>query len=235
MVHVFNHFVVSFGLFSWHKRVNVCKLCPCEWYHFHCSVQFHGTRTQWYHCTIQREVFDFQFLQISHHLGLRVVSIEDSLSQESRLSLQRCRNWVCLLATYFSKCFSCRVCQHVQDSSDLFTTCCFVGWNSYCFVVNQQEVHLIVASLLAYFFCIDRTFQTYGIEICFVELLISVSLCTFCNGCCGVVYVLCNFSYAFLSVPCCILSCHYGNQCLSGTDVGSCFLAFDVLFSCLES
>ena len=47
--------------------------------HFTSSIEFHGTRPERNHCSVQPKISLFQRIQISHHIGFTVVRIEDTL------------------------------------------------------------------------------------------------------------------------------------------------------------
>ena len=51
-------------------------------HHLRRAVQLHGARPQRYHGVHERDVFVFEPLHVAHNLGLRVVGVEDGMSEE---------------------------------------------------------------------------------------------------------------------------------------------------------
>merc|ERR1711937_1020216 len=83
-----DHLLVSLGLIFWGKWMNVGEFSPGDWHHLSGGVQLHGTGAQWNHRMAQGKILRLKSRQISEHLVLGMIGVENWMSQEVRSSLE---------------------------------------------------------------------------------------------------------------------------------------------------
>ena len=88
----FEQLLVTTGLRQRRKRMNGAKLRPTDREHLRRCVELHGAGPQRDHAVAERQVLGFQAPEISEHLGLTAVLLEDRMGQEGAGTLRQHRS-----------------------------------------------------------------------------------------------------------------------------------------------
>ena len=80
------HQTVTSGLLFRSEGMNRSYFRPGNWHHFRGRIQLHGAGPKRNHGLVQRQIFPLESTQVTHHLGLTVVNVEDFVFEKRRTS-----------------------------------------------------------------------------------------------------------------------------------------------------
>ena len=234
---VFDECLITLCLIFRYEWVNVHETCVAEWSHFLSSIELHGTRTEGNHRVGEGDILAFEALDVAHHFGFSMILVEHFVSEERAgtsqfsISEQSFRNILHIEERFFGS-----DAEDMEKYVQLLDISSFVDADTYLTIFIIAEVHFLTQGngaelLLRYVF---RQFEAECIEEPFVGLLV-----TQLGECIVQIYrdamdALSNGLDTFLTMICCIETCHSSEECLSRTDVRCSLFALDVLFASLE-
>ena len=80
--------LISLNLFSRGERMDSTEVGPCHGHHTRRAVEFHSAASQRYHCVNETEILRLQMVDVTEHLGFRVMCVEHWVGEEPGLPLK---------------------------------------------------------------------------------------------------------------------------------------------------
>ena len=208
------------------KRVNIRKFGPGNRFHFRSRVKFHSARTQRNHRAVQSQILIREVAQVTHHLGLGTVLMENGMLHVLIGTEQICWNTelgICLGGKFCAKCLY----QTLQNPVIMR----FTDRNTHAVFVDTANVNANLKRLGYKIVCAIRCINHHGVK----EMLIGNTVSGAFQGCCYTGRVsMQTFGDSTQPLGTVIHSVSPGNNCqqsLGGTDVTGSLLATNVLFA----
>ena len=79
---------ISLNLINRSERVDSAEVGPCHGYHTRRAIEFHSTASQWNHRVDETKILRLQVIDITEHLGFRVMRIEHWVREELGIPLK---------------------------------------------------------------------------------------------------------------------------------------------------
>jgi len=182
----------------------------------------------------QRDVFALQAFDVAHHFCFGVVFVEYLVCQEWSATAQVAVQRRCFgNVGHFLHGFFGGNREDGEQEIDIFQIGCLIDAEAYVTIVVVTQVYFLTQCNCAELLCryVVGKAETQGVEEYFVVLHIAQTSQGFVQPSGDAVDTFGNVLDSFLAVIHSIEACHCSEQCLCGTDVGSCFFTFDMLFS----
>src|SRR5690606_33258352 len=141
-----DHHEITFRLLSREERVQLGEFRPGDRDHLSRGDQLHGAGAQRDHRLVQLQIFTFQRVHVTHHLGFAVIAVEHRVSQDRVVAQHAFLNGAAVERNLFVERINvqtlCVTQQYVEQGQDIVTGGAFVQRNADRIVNVAAQVDL---------------------------------------------------------------------------------------------